>query len=255
MKIRPSKIITLLLALAVLLLPPASALAQQTEPTLTLDLRRDFGYGGFGGDIQGTFSMIVEGPGTLTQVKFYVDDSLLGIDEEPPFKIQFNTGSFEPGLHTLSAVGILADGTELNSNQITPEFVTNQQAFDRMGETVLPLVGLILLLAFLGTLLPLLLGKKGKQRPIGEYGPAGGAVCPKCTMPFSRHYFSPNLVFGKLERCPHCGKWSIARRASPMELSTAEDRLRADNQAGQQTMAEDSQEAKRRLLDSSRFED
>ena len=41
---------------------------------LTLSLSRDWGYGGFGGDIQGTFSFHAKGPADLARVEFYIDD-------------------------------------------------------------------------------------------------------------------------------------------------------------------------------------
>ena len=62
------------------------------------------------------------------------------------------------------------------------------------------------------------------------YGLEGGAVCPKCGLPFSRSIFSPNLLVGKLSRCPHCGKWSVVGRASPDELAAAEAKLRGEKQ-------------------------
>ena len=62
-------------------------------------------------------------------------------------------------------------------------------------------------------------------------------------------------MVGKLERCPHCGKWSIARRAMPAELAAAEERLMADNQAGQMAAGESEEEKLRRMLDDSRYED
>ena len=54
------------------------ALAQ--EETLTLSLSRDWGYGGFGGDIQGTFSFHAKGPADLARVEFYIDDQIIGED-------------------------------------------------------------------------------------------------------------------------------------------------------------------------------
>ena len=32
------------------------------------------------------------------------------------------------------------------------------------------------------------------------------------------------MVIGKFERCPHCGKWQITRRASPLEIEWANER-------------------------------
>jgi hypothetical protein len=85
------------------------------------------------------------------------------------------------------------------------------------------------------------------------YGAAGGAVCPRCTLPYSRNPLSPNLLFGKLERCPHCGKWGIARAASRSELDAAEVRLRQDSQRGTLEAA-DEQGRLQQEIEDSRFD-
>ena len=43
------------------------------QEQLTISLHRDFGYSGFGNDIQGLFSIRVSGPTDLAQVEFYID--------------------------------------------------------------------------------------------------------------------------------------------------------------------------------------
>ncbi|NOX60535.1 MAG: hypothetical protein GXP42_01080, partial [Chloroflexi bacterium] len=70
-----------------------------------LSLRRDWGYGGFAGDIQGTFTMKVEGPDDLVSVDFYIDDQLIGTDTEPPWRLRFVTDDYPLGVHELRAVG------------------------------------------------------------------------------------------------------------------------------------------------------
>jgi hypothetical protein len=110
-------------------------------------------------------------------------------------------------------------------------------------------------LSIAGVLFPLLLRKRGGQFQIGEYGAAGGTVCRKCDLPFSRNVLSPNLVFGKLERCPHCGKWAILSRANTSELEAAEERLRADTRKGVMKSEESEEDQLRRMVDESRFED
>jgi hypothetical protein len=37
-------------------------------------------------------------------------------------------------------------------------------------------------------------------------------------MPFSRSVLAPNMLVGKLERCPHCRKWAIVGRAGSADL-------------------------------------
>jgi len=84
------------------------------------------------------------------------------------------------------------------------------------------------------------------------YGLAGGAVCPKCGLPFSRSIFGLNLLVGKLSRCPHCGKWSVVGRASPEELSAAEAKLRGEAQPAQPAVDAEAQLRKR--IEESKYE-
>ena len=241
------------IVLLALLAAPA-ALAQEETPPLELRLNRDFGYGGFGNDIQGTFTIKVNGPENLEEVHFYLDDTLMGTDSEPPYALQFNTDNFESGIHTISAVGVLADGSEITSNEVTPDFLSSDDAMGKTLNIVGPILAVAAIAVLLGAVVPALLGKKGKTRPIGEYSVAGGTICPRCEFPYSRNTFSPNLVFGKLERCPHCGKWSLRPRASSAELAAAEERLRAAQDETAQVEF-DPQESIQRALDESRYDD
>jgi len=234
---------------------PSPALAQDETPTITLTLIKGFGYSGFGGDIQGTFTMRASGPEDLVEVQFYIDDLLIGTDTEAPFRIQFNTDGYEPGLHTLSAVGVLADGSQLPSNEFVREFLSGEKILGTISDFIVPLLAVIIGISVIGVVAPMLLGKKSKQHPIGEYSAAGGAVCPRCKFPYSRHILSVNLLFGKLERCPHCGKLAIVRRATPNELAAAEERLHADREKGVKDVSEAEDESLRRALDESRFDD
>ena len=247
------KMLALFIVLALLF--PTPALAQNETPSITLSLNRDFGYGGFGGDIQGTFSMKVSGPDNLMEVQFYIDDLLIGTDAEAPFQIQFHTDNYEPGIHTLSAVGILPDGSQIQSNQYVREFLSNDEAMKITLDVLIPLLAIVIGISVIGVVAPMLLGRRGKQYPIGEYSAAGGAVCPRCTLPYSRHVLSMNLFIGKLERCPHCGKLAIVRRATPDELAAAEERLRADREKGVKDISKEEDESLRRALEDSRFDD
>lgn len=244
----------LLIASVVLsLLQTLPAVAQEGTPTLEIKLNRDFGYGGFG-EIQGTFSIKAQGPDNLQSVRFYFNEILLGEDTEAPFAVQFNTDNYSSGVTTFSAVGVLDDGREIGSNEITTKVLSNDESKDRTLNLIGPILGIAAVAIALGAVLPALLGRKGKAGPIGEYSMAGGTVCPRCKFPFSRNTLSPNLVVGKLERCPHCGKWSIRARASQADLSAAEERLRAsrDEAPG---IESDPQDSLRRALDDSRYDD
>jgi hypothetical protein len=62
------------------------------------------------------------------------------------------------------------------------------------------------------------------------------------------------MLVGRLERCPHCGKWSMVRRATPQELEAAENRLAEDEGRGA-LVVDDEKERVRRMIDESRFEE
>ncbi len=117
----------------------------------------------------------------------------------------------------------------------------------------LVLVGIILLIV-VGRRLLLLKGEKtvgAVDGPAG-YGLAGGAICPRCGQAFARHPLSPNLITGKLSRCPHCGKWSVAPRATPAELAAAEAAQRAAKEPGTAVLSEE--ERLRRQIEASKYE-
>ncbi|MCJ7652038.1 MAG: Ig-like domain-containing protein, partial [Candidatus Lokiarchaeota archaeon] len=72
---------------------------------ITLKLSRDFGYASGTGKIQGLFSMKVTSSTQLSEVVFYIDSKSIGKDALEPFKLQFNTDDFSPGVHSLYAIG------------------------------------------------------------------------------------------------------------------------------------------------------
>lgn len=236
----------LLLALALLL--PLSVHAQ--EPELTLSLRRDWGYGGFGGDIQGTFTFRVEGPDDLVSVDFFIDEQRVGTATEPPWRYQFQTDNYDLGVHKLYAVGHTASGEELNSNVLTREFVSARQGWQTALKIVVPIVGLSLLFGLVSFIID---RRRGKTR--GSYGLSGGAVCPKCGYPFARHGWAPNLGLSKYDRCPHCGKWSMVRRASAAELAAAERLYFGEEEETGAVPDTANEDDLRKRLDDSRFEE
>jgi hypothetical protein len=240
----------ILVLAAALLAATDPAAAQEPEP-LPLSIGRDFGFAS-GGRIQGTFSLRVSGPDDLVRVEFLIDGQVVNLDEEPPFRYQFNTGSHALGTHTLAAVGTTADGRRLSSRIHTVEVVSAEEGVRVAGSIVLPLLVVIGGFTLLGVLLPALLDRGGGRA--GSYGLAGVAVCRRCRLPFGRRLLAPNLLAGKLARCPHCGRWQIARRASRASLESAQARLAA--QAGLGVMqVEDEAGRLRRRIEDSRFED
>lgn len=224
--------------------------AQTPEPAVQLRLSRDFGYGGFGGDIEGVFSFRVKGPDNLSKVEYYIDDRKIGESTEPPWRLQFNTNDYPLGVHDLYVIAETADGQTLKSNVITREFVPKSTSTGFIVRFVVPIIILAVTIPALIYLIDLRRGR-GKSR---GYGPFGGAVCPKCGKPFARHIWGLNLGAGKFDRCPHCGKWSLVRRASPEDLAAAEALL-AEPDQGITATAEHPPDKLRKQLDESRYED
>jgi hypothetical protein len=219
---------------------------------LQLSLQKDFGFS-MGGRLQGRFTIRVTGPENLTRVAFLIDDQVIGVAERAPFRYSFNTSDFDLGAHQISAVGLTALGEEVVAKEQVYEFIDAEQAWRSTLGFVGPILGGVFALLLIMGLGTVLLGRQRKTWQPGVYGVAGGAICPRCGLPYSRHFFSPNLLVGKLERCPHCGKWAIVRQASTIELTAAEAKLRGDSDRGE-LKHEDEEDHLKRLIDDSRFE-
>lgn len=239
--------------LIVLLATPHSARAQGREPQFELRLSRDWGYGGLDNRIQGSFSFRAEGPQELDRVEFYIDEQLVARVDAPPFEVQFDTGSYTPGEHRLYALGYTRGGARLESNALVRVFLTLQEARSSVVNLLLPLFALIAVVGALSAVVSRFFFRRGEPHTAGEYGLAGGAVCKRCGLPFSRRLWSPNLLTGKLERCPHCGKWAVVRRASPTELGAAEARLNPGDASHTAAPAENAEERLRRQIEESRY--
>jgi DNA-directed RNA polymerase subunit RPC12/RpoP len=237
-----------------MLVVPALA---QTSSELTISLHRDFGYSGFN-DIQGTFTLKATGPADLSRVIFLIDSQVIAEVDQPPFQVRFNTGSYALGQHTLSATGYTSQGVELESNQIHPNFVSAEEGWQAALKIALPILAIGVGIATLAIVVPWLFGLRKPRQPLPDlpanYGFFGAAVCPKCGRPFARHWWGLNMMAGKLDRCPHCGKWSIVRRASPDRLQEAEDQVRQTIAESQEQGLSEEQRLKRDL-DDSRFQD
>ena len=234
-----------------ILLLPASVYAQESQPDLNLYLIRNFGYGGFG-EIQGNFTLKIRDPlAELDKVEFYLDDELIGTILQEPYEYKFHTSSYPDGEHTFSAVGTLFDGTPLESNRITKVLLSSGQAWSETQGIVVPMLIFAAGLTVLGLVIPVLMGRK-KDFVLGKYGLAGGAICPRCELPFSRFVLSPNLLAGKLVRCPHCGKISILARASQEHIQEAERKYKNEEPS---MVKELDDQGYKKLLDESRFED
>jgi hypothetical protein len=119
----------------------------------------------------------------------------------------------------------------------------------------LPLIGIVFGLVALSFVISFATAGKLKNLPPGAprpYGAAGGAICPRCGRPFSRHFFSPNMLVGKLERCPFCGKWSILA-AQPLSLLRRAEAAELEAAGGEAVLQESEEERLRKQLDQSRY--
>ena len=254
------KVFSLILIFCVLITFTVSHAQTQSADQLQLSLRRDFGYGGFGNDIQGLFTAHINNPpDDLTRVVFLIDDTSMGEDTTPPFSLQFNTDSYPLGSHILSAVGYISDGKEIDSNKITAQFVPASSGTQAIVKIVVPIFGLILLMGLIAVFLPLVLSKgKMSSLPLGsprKYGIGGGSVCPKCGRPFPIRLWWINLGMSKLDRCPFCGKWSFVRSRSLIELRDAEAVESAQAQPSTTVSGETDAEKLKKELDDSKFQD
>jgi rRNA maturation protein Nop10 len=245
-----------LLALVVfllLLIPLRPVLAQSGEGDFQLRLRRTFGYQS-GNQIQGSFTLEVTGEAEFHEVTYWVDDELLATVTESPFRTSFNTSEYTPGTHEIRAVGFGMHGEQLESQVIRVTFITAEEGWQTAGRIAAWILGSVVALMLLGAIGMGLISRGKRRFELGVYGAAGGAVCDRCSLPFTRHVLSFNLLFGKLERCPHCGRIAIVPRASRTDLEEAEDRYRADRQEGRREIHHEKEEYLQ-ILDDSRFED
>lgn len=258
-------IYTLLLFAALaagLLAQPARAAGLAQEPSLTLGLNRNFGYSSIGSnEIQGVFTIRASGPENLQRVVFYLDGEPLGEVTQAPYNLRFSTDDHSVGRHTLSAVGYTADGQELRSNELSPNFVTSEQGMQAGIRIVLPLLvvvfggmGVMYLFTWLST-------RKKPPLPAGaerKYGVAGGAICPRCSRPFTLNMFDMNISpVHRLARCPNCGRFGAVRRRSLQELRAAEraELTKASGEFGTEITGLSEEEKLRQELEKSRYQD
>jgi hypothetical protein len=253
------KIISIILIVSVLCALSVSLAYAQAADQLQLGLSRDFGYGGFGNDIQGLFSAKINNPpANLTRVVFYIDATSMGEDSTPPFSLQFNTDSYPLGNHILSAVGYTSDGKEIDSNKIQAQFVPASAGTKTVLKIIVPVIGLILLMALFAVFIPLVLNRgKLSSLPLGaprKFGVGGGAICPKCGRPFPLRLWWINFGLSKIDRCPYCGKWSLVRPRSLAELREAEAAELSQPGSGHTVTGETEADKLKKELDDSRFQ-
>jgi hypothetical protein len=212
----------ILIAILVSLIMISAASAQGEE--FTLGLSRDFGSSGFNGDIQGTFTVKASGPANLERVQFFLDDALLGEDSESPFAIQFITDNYTTGAHVFSAVGFTTDGKQIGLKTISAVFVSKEEGLAASLKMVVPILAVVFGAMAISAITSMVKVRKGKKLPAGaarSYS-FGGGICPKCKRPFGFQLLGIHMFGRQLTPCPHCGKWSVVKRATMGELHAAE---------------------------------
>jgi hypothetical protein len=254
MEIRKSTLARL--AILLYLLTVVTPVGAQSDQNLTLLLSRDFGYSSGTGRIQGAFSLTASGADDLERVVFKIDDQIIGEADQPPFRLRFSTSNYPLGVHTLTATGFTSSGQSIESDLIRVEFVSADEGWQTAAKIAIPIVGIVFSIMLATFVLPFLFGSgKRAQLPAGarrSYGISGGAICPKCSRPFAMHVFGLNLVVGKLDRCPYCGKWSLVRRSSIQELHAAEA-AELEALSSEPSLPDASEEDLRRQIDESRY--
>ena len=244
--------VSLLVFLCGMVLFPFIAAAQTSDEEIQVRLNKDWGYGG-GGQIQGAFSYDISAPSYIVRVEFLLDGESIGEDTEAPFEFQFDTDSYAPGIHTLSVIGYGDNEQVIRSNSITRQFLTSDEAraitVRLMAWIILPVLGLMgvaLLVSFWSA--------RNKKEPgrVTADSIFGAAICPKCERPFALHIWKLNLGFSALDRCPHCGKWSLVRRASAADIEAAEQAIANAKPTINAPLSPE--DALRKQLDDSRFD-
>jgi hypothetical protein len=253
------KKLSILTLLTLFIFGMSSAAQAQDGNELSLSLSRDFGYSSGTGKIQGTFSLKVKGPEDLARVEFLIDGKSIGEATQPPFNLQFNTDDYSLGVHTMTVVGFTVNGQELHSNEVRAEFVSATEGWQSALKIAIPIIAVALIAVLLSSVGPLLLGRGKKSNvPLGSqrsYGVLGGTICPKCGHPFSVHVWGINMLVGKLDRCPYCGKWSIVRRYPITALREAEVAELEDAKDQGQVPTLSEEEKLHKELEDSRFRD
>jgi hypothetical protein len=229
-----------------------------TTPAYTLSVRRTFGYSA-GGEIRGSFRLVVTGPQeNIQKVVFLIDEQSMGTVSEPPFRMDIHTQDYPEGTHTLSAEVTTMDGSLQVAPGGTFDFVSASQQWAGVIKIVVA-VGVILVaivsIGFLFTYLTT--GKTIKDIPLGaerHYGIQGGGICSRCGRPFAFHWWGMNLVGAKYDRCDYCGKWGRTKRLPMEELRKAEEAELRNSTQGLSTNLPNPEDKFKSMLDDSRYD-
>lgn len=214
--------IVLFIIIAMVVVFFSSVVVVEAEPSVQLSLRRDWGYGGFGGDINGRFTAIAQVSSSVIRVEFYLDQSLVLNVTQPPFEWRFDTNDFPLGEHVIVVKAYNALGEEATA-EVTRIFVESP---------IFPttLIGIIVVV---GVAVPLVLYRMGV---FGGSSSLGMTQCPRCGEIFPRKWSPVHLFNSLLNTCPKCGKrfWASKLRETAEKTSVVEkkvsreDRLREE---------------------------
>ncbi len=214
-------------ALAILLLAliGVTGIASAQADGLQLTLSKSMGFAQ-GNQIQGSFNIAVSGRDDLASVTFLMDGLEMVLVDRPPFRYSFSTDSYTTGPHRLSATARTTGGQTVQSNVINVEILSAAESWQATTRVMAPILGIVLVVVVVMLAIQFLpIGRNRRQYVPGEqrdYGRLGGFVCPGCGRPFARSALGMNMMVGKLERCPYCGKWSITKPATIEALRAAE---------------------------------
>lgn len=197
------------------------------EEAYSLVFRREFGVG-MPGAVQGHMSMTVRGDlDAVDKVVYLIDDQEMATMTAPSLKFQFNTDDYPAGEHMLYALITTKGGETIKTASFSVSFIEAGKA-NAITRKVLIGIGAILLFTIL---LSVLITKRqveeSKTEGLNMVGLWGATVCPKCGRAFNRNVFGLNLISKRYEPCPHCGKWSMTRRATKEEIEEANQKLKA----------------------------
>jgi hypothetical protein len=170
---------------------------------------------------------------------------------QAPFAIQFVTDNYPTGAHVFTAVGFTTDGKEIGSKTISTVFVSNEEGSAASLKIVVPILVVVFGAMAISAITSMVNVRKGKKLPAGasrSYS-FGGGICPKCKRPFGFHLLGLNMIVGKLTPCPHCGKWSVVKRATMSDLHAAE-LAELDTEKAQIHDASDEEKIRKELDDS-----
>jgi len=150
------------------------------------------------------------------------------------------------------------DGSVQTMPAVEYRFISGAQAHQQLTRVLLWIGGALVGTMILVAVIQALFFKRKKISPRLEggqrgYGLLGGTVCPKCGYTFPRHLWGINLLVGRLDRCEHCGKWVMTRRASQEELRSAEKAVLEEVRAEENTTL--SQHDERDLLEETKYID